>query len=82
MKFFIGAKNLTGQVIVCEVIEAKDFYAALLDLQLRASAIAGSGPAVDGKPKFRITAVNEQPPIHDTRAVRGQVAQFLEGARA
>lgn len=82
MKFFIGAKDLTGRLIVAEIIEAKDFYAALLELQLRAQKIAGPG-TVGAHPKFRVTAVNEQSPLlagnlkHPAPA-ESAVAQFLD----
>jgi hypothetical protein len=78
VRYFIGAKDLQGRVIVAEMIVAKDFYAALLELQLRAQSIAGAGPAPDGKPKFRITAVNEQ--LWENG--RPAVAEFLEGAQS
>jgi hypothetical protein len=72
MKFFIGAKNLTGQVIVAEIIEAKDFSGALNELQQRAYFAAGPG-------QFRLTAVNEQIAMSDARSgMRDQVATFLE----
>ncbi|MEN3369981.1 MAG: hypothetical protein V7609_2124 [Verrucomicrobiota bacterium] len=83
MKFFIGAKNLSGQVIVAEMIEAKDFYAALLELQLRAQKIVGPG-TVGAHPKFKPTAINEQIEFYDTRFAnrdRPAVAEFLEGGR-
>jgi hypothetical protein len=52
MKYFVGAKSLTGQVIVAEMIDVCDFDDALITVTARAQQQAGPG-------NFRITAVNE-----------------------
>jgi hypothetical protein len=67
MTFFIGAKNLDGQVIVAEMIDADDFHSALAQLMDRAVDKVGRG-------NFRVTAVNEQ--LFDS--ARPAVAEFLD----
>jgi len=77
VKYFIGAKNLDGQVIVAEIIEADDFHDAVYKAQGRAFRCTG------GAENYRLTAVNEQIDMEAARKnVRGHVAKFLEGAPA
>ena len=74
MKFFIGAKNLSGQVIVAEIVEADDFEDARCLAYGRAENEAGAG-------KFCITAVNEYLELGAV-SFRSPVASFLEGSPA
>jgi hypothetical protein len=72
MKFFIGAKDLSGQVIVAEIVEANDFSGALLYLECEAQNAVGEG-------NYRLTAVNEQLPIAESgKRIAESVAQLLE----
>jgi hypothetical protein len=77
VNYFIGAKDLIGgQVIVAEIIEAKDFDEAVRMAEDRAAEVSRDG-------HYRLTAVNEQIDIGRQRSgVRSQTAEFLEGARA
>jgi hypothetical protein len=60
VKYFIGAKDLTGRVIVAAMIEADGFYQALRCAEDLAGAKVGPG-------NFRLTAINEQIEMHDAR---------------
>jgi hypothetical protein len=73
MKFFIAAKNLSGQVIVAEIIEAKDFDEALITAREIAEKIAGRG-------HYRITAINEYVEL-GSLSLGSRVAEFLGAER-
>lgn len=70
MKFFIGAKNLSGQVAIAEIIDATDFENALFTLRQQAAEEIGPG-------KYRVTAVNELDQYEHAPA-RARVAEFLD----
>jgi hypothetical protein len=71
MKYFIGAKDLEGRVIVAEMIDADSFMGAWNQARDRAEKQVGVG-------NFRVTAVNEQ--LWENG--RPAVAEFLEGERS
>jgi hypothetical protein len=74
MKFFIGAKNRSGQVIVAEIIDATHFHEAVKKVERMAEDKVGRG-------KFSVTAVNEQLEIGSQASWMGsRTAEFL-GAR-
>ena len=82
MKFFIGAKNLTGQVIVAEIVEADGLEDAVKTAHRRAAEEVGAKDAdnPDGL-YYRLTAVNEYLAIAETgHRISERVADFLEEA--